>query len=270
MEHIVYTSRDYGRPSPFLKKFLRQSQPSTSEPEPKKGRKEFKYGVNVTVSYWLMIWTTYSIFKSFYSISLYSQPVKYIQLTQNHHDLLSLQRQNPVDSLFWSRLCYYCSKSSRPKYNNRLTRNTPSCLAIALVSKTRFLNNHSARVPITSNQEGTMEMRDEVLSSVGAQDLDTSSYQVSNLEDIEVNWENSQLELDAVFRPGIDTPLFSNYIWRFIVGWWISSKPHCVGWRGRRGECSSSNNTRLCQTHQTAQAAEKSSFWSKNGKCTRL
>ena len=32
------TSRDYekGKPSPFLKKFLRQSQPSTSEPEPDK------------------------------------------------------------------------------------------------------------------------------------------------------------------------------------------------------------------------------------------
>ena len=52
-----------------------------------------------------------------------------------------------------------------------------------------------------------MEMRDEVLSSVGAQDLDTSSYQVSDLEDIEFNWENSQLEMDAVFRQGIDTPL---------------------------------------------------------------
>ena len=49
-------------------------------------------------------------------------------------------------------------------------------------------------------------MREEVLSSVGAQDLDTSNYQVSDLEDIEFNWENSQLELDAVFRPGIDTP----------------------------------------------------------------
>ena len=49
-------------------------------------------------------------------------------------------------------------------------------------------------------------MRDEVLSSVGAQDLDTSSNQVSDLEDIEFNWENSQLEMDAVFRTGIDTP----------------------------------------------------------------
>ena len=69
-----------------------------------------------------------------------------------------------------------------------------------------LLNNHLPRVPITQNQEGTMEIRDVVLSSVGAQDLDTSSYQVSDLEDIEFNWENSQVDMDAVFRPGIDTP----------------------------------------------------------------
>ena len=54
-----------------------------------------------------------------------------------------------------------------------------------------------------------MEMRGEVLSSVGAQDLDTSSYQVSDLEDIEFKWENPQLDMDAVFRPGIDTPFSS-------------------------------------------------------------
>ena len=69
-----------------------------------------------------------------------------------------------------------------------------------------FLNNHLARVPITPNQEGTMEMKEEVLSSVGAEDLDTSSYQVSDLGNIEFNWENSQLDMDSVVRPGIDTP----------------------------------------------------------------
>ena len=74
---------------------------------------------------------------------------------------------------------------------------------LLLAQRQDFLNNHLARVPITPNQEGTMEMRDEVLSSVGAQDLDTSSYQVSDLEDIEFNWESSHL---SVFRPGIDTP----------------------------------------------------------------
>ena len=53
-----------------------------------------------------------------------------------------------------------------------------------------------------------MEMRDEVLSSVEAQDLFTSSCQVSDLEDTEFSWEKSHLDMDAVFRPGIDT-LFS-------------------------------------------------------------
>ena len=77
---------------------------------------------------------------------------------------------------------------------------------LLLSQRQNLLNNHLARVPITPNQEGTMEMRDEVLSSVGAQDLDTSTYQVSDLEEIEFNWENSQLDMDSVFRPGIDFP----------------------------------------------------------------
>ena len=55
-------------------------------------------------------------------------------------------------------------------------------------------------------------MREEVLYSVGAQDLDTSSYQVSDLKDIEFNWENSQLDMDAVFRPGIDTPFLEQHL----------------------------------------------------------
>ena len=69
-----------------------------------------------------------------------------------------------------------------------------------------FVNNHLAQAPITPNQQGTFEMREEVLSSVGAQDLDTSSHQVSDLEDIEFICENSELYMDAVFRPGIDIP----------------------------------------------------------------
>ena len=55
---------------------------------------------------------------------------------------------------------------------------------LLLSQRQEFLNNHLPRVPITPNQEGTMEIREEVLSSVGAQDLDTSSYQVSDLGDI--------------------------------------------------------------------------------------
>ena len=77
---------------------------------------------------------------------------------------------------------------------------------LLLSQKQEFLGNHLSRVPTTPNQQGTFEMREEVLSSAGAQDLDTSSYQLTDLEDIECNWENSQLDMDSVFRPGIDTP----------------------------------------------------------------
>ena len=58
---------------------------------------------------------------------------------------------------------------------------------LLLSQRQDFLNNHLAPVPFTPNQEGTMEMREEILSGVGAQNLDTSSYQVSDLEDIEFN-----------------------------------------------------------------------------------
>ena len=82
----------------------------------------------------------------------------------------------------------------------------PAAGHLLLSQRQDFLDNHQSRVPITPNQEETMEKRDEVHSNVGAQDLDTSSYQVSDLKDIEFNWENSNFEMDAVFRPGIETP----------------------------------------------------------------
>ena len=75
-----------------------------------------------------------------------------------------------------------------------------------------FLYNHLARVPVTPNHQGTHEMRDEVLSGVGAQDLDTSSYQLTDLEDIDFNWEKSQLDVDAVFGQGVDTPFLQQHL----------------------------------------------------------
>ena len=68
------------------------------------------------------------------------------------------------------------------------------------------MNNHLPRDPITPNQQGTFEMREEVLSSVGAQDTDTRGYELSDLEDIEFSWEDPAVDMDSVYRPGIDTP----------------------------------------------------------------
>ena len=62
------------------------------------------------------------------------------------------------------------------------------------------------RVPISPNQEGTMEMKDENLSSIGAKDMDASGYQVSGMDDVDFHREIDQMDVDAVFRPGIDKP----------------------------------------------------------------
>ena len=126
--------------SPFLKKFLRQSQPkpSTSEPDSRK----VKMRPNMEQTYALLIgwWFEQHIHFSNHFIhfqSTVNRSKLISQLTENY-DLLSFQRRNPVDSRFWSRLCYYCSKWSRLKCSNQLTNYTPSCLAIAVVSKARI------------------------------------------------------------------------------------------------------------------------------------
>ena len=78
--------------------------------------------------------------------------------------------------------------------------------SLLLSQRQEFLSNHLPRVPITPNQQGTLEMREEVLSSVGAQDTDTSGYELSDLEDIEFSWEDPAVDMDSVYRPGIYTP----------------------------------------------------------------
>ena len=81
-----------------------------------------------------------------------------------------------------------------------------------------FFNSHPARAPLTLKQGGTLEMRDQVLSNVGAQDMDTSRYEVSDLRDVEFWWEIDQLDVDAVFRPSIETPFFPSTFDEFEMG----------------------------------------------------
>ena len=79
-----------------------------------------------------------------------------------------------------------------------------------LSQRQEFLDNHLPRVPITPNQKGTFELREELLSSVGAQDTDTRGYELSDVEDFEFSWEDPAVDMDSVYRLGIDTP-FSQF-----------------------------------------------------------
>ena len=57
-----------------------------------------------------------------------------------------------------------------------------------------------------------------MFSSVGAQDMDTSGYQMFDLDDAEHYWENGQLDVDALFRPSIDTPFCPSAFNDFEMG----------------------------------------------------
>ena len=92
----------------------------------------------------------------------------------------------------------------------KMTINSQKCPLAArilfLSEKQAFLNNHLAQDPITGNPQRTNELRYSVVSNVGAQDMETSEYQLSDLIDVEFHREIGHLEADALFRPGIDTP----------------------------------------------------------------
>ena len=49
-------------------------------------------------------------------------------------------------------------------------------------------------------------MREEVLSSVGAQDTETRGYELSDLENIEFSWEDLAVDMVSFYRHVIDTP----------------------------------------------------------------
>ena len=38
--------------------------------------------------------------------------------------------------------------------------------------------------------------------------MDTSGFQVSDLDDVEIYWEDDQLDVDAAFTPGINTVFY--------------------------------------------------------------
>ena len=64
----------------------------------------------------------------------------------------------------------------------------------------------------------TVQIPDEVLPSSGAQKMDMSEYQVFDMEEIEFHWDYPDLNMDTVFRPGIDTAFPTSTLINFEMG----------------------------------------------------
>ena len=85
-------------------------------------------------------------------------------------------------------------------------------MELVVVTKARFLSKDLAGFLTTPKQQVTLEMRNEVLSSVAAEKNITNGYKASDPEDIEFHLENPQSEIHAVCGPVIDTSSFHDSV----------------------------------------------------------
>ena len=101
---------------------------------------------------------------------------------------------------------------------------------LVLQQRQHFLSNLSARIPITPKHQGTHEVRDEVLSIVGAQMMETM--QVSNAwsarhrVSLGVSWLEHRISFWTSHRHN----LFPNSVW--LVSYRFSGWKHKAHWRG--------------------------------------
>ena len=71
------------------------------------------------------------------------------------------------------------------------------------------MDDHLAKVPMTENQQGRLEDRDKLFSSVGAENMDTNGCQLFDLGGIEFHLEDLEINMDRFIRPGTKN-LFPN------------------------------------------------------------
>ena len=107
----------------------------------------------------------------------------------------------------WASFKSFERKGSRWKPYNQLPGNSAGSLVFVAVPKTRIFGQSLASSSHNSQPTGNIwNERRTVISSLGAQDTDTRGYELSHLEDLEFSWEDPALDMDSVYRPGIDTP----------------------------------------------------------------
>ena len=155
-----------------------------------RGKNHSIYGIIVLTPLWFIEITKKNLFQARFI---------HIQSAVKQNGFVSLQRQYCV------LLCLgtIFSFTLTVKYLVlEMTKNSKKFLLAAwslmLSQRQDFLNHHRAGTPITPNQQGTMETRVALLSSVGAQDMDPSGYQVSDVEAIGFHWGDPDLKMDAL------------------------------------------------------------------------
>ena len=128
------------------------------------------YGIVVSTPHWSIQLTKTSFTFLFCTLSVY---IKATWFSQSPTTVL----------MIWTRFSDSDCKRSRPRNDNEFPKNFPGSLELVVVSKTTLLEQSSSAISSYRQPTGNTshEMRDELLSNVGAQEgLDTSGYHVSS------------------------------------------------------------------------------------------
>ena len=83
-------------------------------------------------------------------------------------------------------------------------------MVFVTVPKTKIFGQSIASSSHNSQKQETFETRKELLSNVGAQDNNSSGYELSYLEDLEFTRKDPAVSMDSVYRPGLDTLISSS------------------------------------------------------------
>ena len=140
---------------------------------------------------------------------------------------------------------------------------------ILLSKRQEFLDNFLIQIPITPNQQGNFDQREEILASARAQVMDTSGNEKSDLDDIEFIWENCSLGDGCCLQARKGYPISINNLQGLGDGRSSNQNPHSVGW-GRKQRELSSHNSLVWASDWTSQFAQKSSWkmdWKSTGIC---
>ena len=113
---------------------------------------------------------------------------------------------NTVDFGLSSWFSSFERKGSRWKPYNQLPGSSAGSLVFVAVPKTRIFGQSLASSSHNSQTTGNIWKERRSTLSVRAQNTDSRKYELSDLEDIEFSWEDPAVNMDSVYRPGIDTP----------------------------------------------------------------
>ena len=113
-------------------------------------------------------------------------------------------------SRLWIKFFYFGCTRSRPRNVNDSQETSVPAWNLLLSHKQDFWDQRLAQIPITSNQNRTHKIRVEDRFNAGAQDINASGYELSDLDDIEFFSEKPQLALDAVFIDQRFVPFFAS------------------------------------------------------------